>query len=81
MPPVLADDLVLVDLVDAPEVAVALFVEVDGLEHVLVKGYVWRELRLVVCAVEAHFELGAVLRVHFDVVHWFEAFFCPLVAR
>lgn len=71
VPPVLADDLVRVDLVDGPELFVVL-VKVDGLEDVLVEGDFRGELALVVCAVEAHFELGEVLRVHFDHVHGLE---------
>ena len=72
MPPVLADDLALVDLIDAPEVAVSRLVQEDGLEDVVFEPDFGRELGLVVCAVEAHFQLGAVLGVFFDVVHWFE---------
>ena len=73
MPPVLSNNLALVDLVDGPEVLV-LPVEVDGLEDVLVEWNLGRELALVVCAVKAHFQFGQVLRVHFDHVHWFEEF-------
>ncbi len=58
VPPVLADDLGPVDLVDAPQVAVAFLVEEDGLEDVVFKGHHGRELRLVACAVEAHLQLG-----------------------
>lgn len=72
MPPVLADDLCRVDVVNGPEVPIALFVEEDGLEDVVLKRDLGRELGLVVCAVEAHFQLAAVLGVHFNVVHWFE---------
>ena len=74
MPPVLADDLALVDLVDAPEMSVPPFIEEDGLEDVIFECDFGRELGLVVGAVEAHFELGAVFGVFFDVVHWFERF-------
>jgi len=63
----------LVDLVNVPEVAVTGFVEVDGLEDVAVEVDLRRELRLVVCAVEAHLEFREVLVVHFDVVHGLEA--------
>lgn len=56
--------------------AVAGLVEEDSLEDVAVEVHVWWELGLVVCAVEAHFEFGDVLVVHFDVVHWFERLFC-----
>ena len=61
--------------------AVAVFVQINRLENVLVKRHVGRELALVIRAVEAHFELGAVLRVHFDVVHWFERFLGHFVAH
>ena len=69
MPPVLADDLALVNLVDIPQAAVALLVEEDGLEDVAVKVDLGRELGLVVCAVEAHFQLAEVGLVRLDEVH------------
>ena len=72
MPPVLADDLALVDLVNAPEMTIPRFVKEDGLEDVIFECDFGRELGLVVGAVEAHFELGTVFGVFFDVVHWFE---------
>jgi len=81
VPPVLAYDFGLVDFVNGPEMPVAVFVEEDGLEHVPVKVHVGRELGLVVCTVEAHFELGEVLVVHFDVVHWFEGLFGHFLAH
>ena len=57
MPPILANDLRFVDLVDGPQVAVSLLVEEDGLEDVVLERHGWRKLRLVVCAVETHFQL------------------------
>jgi hypothetical protein len=72
VPPILADDLGRVDLGAGPEVRVARVVEEDGLEDVLLEGDGARELRLVVGAVEAHFEFGGVGWVLFDVVHGFE---------
>lgn len=80
MPPVFSNDFAFVDFVDTPEVTVAVLVQVDCLENMLVEIDVWRELRLVVCAVEAHLQFGLVLWVHFDVVHWFEVFGCELAA-
>lgn len=80
VPPILPDDFVRVNLVDTPEVSIALLIQVNSLEYVLVKGNVGWELALVVCAVEAHFELGAILRVHLDVVHWLKVFFGIFVA-
>lgn len=80
MPPVLTDNLVLVDLVDAPQVPILFFVQVNRLEDVFLEGNLGRELGLVVCAVEAHFQTGAVLRVRLDEVHWFEGFLCHLQA-
>ena len=70
VPPVLTDDLRRVDVVDGPEMRVAFLVQKDGLEDVVFKGDLGRELGLVVCAVEAHFQLAAVLGVHLNVVHW-----------
>lgn len=75
VPPVLADDLGRVDVVNGPEVAVAFLVEENGLEDVVFKGNFGWELGLVVGAVEAHFELRPVLGIHFDIVHWLEGFF------
>lgn len=81
MPPVFADDLAFVDLIDAPEMAVAVFVQIDSLENVFVEIHLRRELALVVRAVEAHFQLRSVLVVHFDVVHRLEVLFGVFVAR
>lgn len=81
MPPVLSYNLRLVNLVDAPQVSIAVFVEINRLENMLIKVHFGGELRLVVCAVEAHLELGLVLVVHFDVVHGLEVLFGVLVAR
>ena len=75
MPPVLADDLARVDIINRPQMAIALLVEEDGLEDVVFKGHLGRELGLIVCAVKAHFQLAAVLGVHFDVVHWLKGLF------
>ena len=75
VPPFAADDLVRVDLVDGPEIAVV-FVEEDGLEDVVlvvdggfVGAVVLPELVLVVGAVEGHFDLLHVFRVGVRVVH------------
>jgi hypothetical protein len=78
VPPVLTDDLVLVDLFAAPEVAIAVLVQVDSLEDVLLEWDIRWELTLVVCAVEAHLELGLVLGIHLDVVHGLERLLCVL---
>ena len=75
MPPVFADDLARVDLIDAPKFRVPAFVEEDGLEDVALKWDALGELGLVVRTVEAHFELGFVGGVHFDVVHRSEGLF------
>jgi hypothetical protein len=69
MPPILADDSGFIDLPVRPEVAIPLLVEEDGLEDMVFKGHVGRELGLVVCAVEAHLELGEVGVVGLNVVH------------
>lgn len=69
VPPVLAEHLALVDLVQRPEVPVAVLVQEDGLEDVLLQRQLRRELRLVVGAVEAHLQLREVLGVHLDHVH------------
>ena len=66
MPPILADDLALVDLVEVPEMAVPLFVQEDGLEDVALKVHLRWKLRLVVCAVEAHFQLAEIGLVRLD---------------
>ena len=81
MPPVLANDLALVDLLVAPQVAVALLVQEDGLEHVVLEGDVLGKLALVVRRVEAHLQLGDVGRVHLDVVHRAEVLLGVLDAR
>ena len=52
VPPVLAQDLVRGDLIVGPQGAVAVGVDEDGLEHVVSKGHVGWELRLVVGAVD-----------------------------
>ena len=80
MPPVLADDLALVDLVDSPEVAVAVLVQEDGLEDVFLERHVGRELRLVVRAVEAHLQLRHVRRVRPDEIHSFEVVFAEVAS-
>lgn len=54
MPPILPDDLVLINLVVGPEVSIALFVQIYGLENMPVKVDLGRELGLVVGAVETH---------------------------
>ena len=75
VPPVFADDLAGVDVVDAPQFRIARFVQEDCLEDVLVEVDFRRELALVICAIKTHFELGAVGWVFFDVVHWLEGLF------
>jgi hypothetical protein len=72
VPPVLTDDFGGVNLRAGPEMRVPRVVEEDGLEDVVFEGDGARELRLVVGAVEAHFEFGWVGEVFFDVVHGFE---------
>ncbi|KAI6767688.1 hypothetical protein HG530_005697 [Fusarium avenaceum] len=81
MPPVLADDLLLGNLMVSPELAVAVLVEVNSLEDVLIERHLFGELALVVCAVKAHFELGLVLGIHLDVVHGAVLGLCILQTR
>ena len=50
VPPVGADDLGLIDLVNTPEVTVAVLVEENGLEHSPINRSFWGELGLVVGA-------------------------------
>lgn len=57
MPPVLADDLTLVYLIDTPQVAISFFVQENSLEYMVVERDFRWELGLVVGAVETHFEL------------------------
>ena len=79
MPPLLLDDLALVDIVNRPEMPVGL-VQENGLEHVLPVRYrrligvmVHPELMLIISAVERHFDLHWVFGVGMRVVHWSEA--------
>ena len=81
MPPVLADDLGLVDFVNRPQPAVARLVQVNGLKHVVLKRHLFRKLSLVVRGVEAHLQPGQIGRVHLDVVHGAEVGFAELVAH
>jgi hypothetical protein len=71
MPPILSNDLVLVDFVDGPEL-LAILVQIDGLKNMLVEWHLGWELALVVGTVKAHFQLGKILGVHLDVVHRLE---------
>ena len=78
VPPFSFDYFIRVDLIDGPEVGVAI-VEEDGLEDVVVVGdggfigvMIHPELVLVVCAVEGHFDLLHVFGVGVRVVHWSE---------
>lgn len=80
MPPVLSNNLTLVDFVDTPEMAIALFVQVDSLEDMVLEGDFRRKLRLVVGTVKAHFELLEILGVFFDVVHGLIGFLCHFEA-
>lgn len=68
MPPIFADDFRRIDFVLGPKMAVACFVKENGLEDVIFKGDGGRELRLVVCAVEAHFEFREIFGIHFNIV-------------
>ena len=79
VPPFPLDDGGRVDLIDGPEVGVAV-VEEDGLKDVILVGdggfggiVVEAELVLVVCAVEGHFDFGHVFGVGVRVVHGSEA--------
>ncbi|KAI7514953.1 FAD/NAD(P)-binding domain-containing protein [Hortaea werneckii] len=72
VPPILPDDLALVNFIQGPQVGVALLVQEDGLEDMVLEGDLWWELRLVVGAVEAHFELGEVFGIHANEVHGLE---------
>lgn len=79
MPPVLADNFRLVNLIISPEMPITFLVEENGLEDVVLERDRGRELSLVVGAVKRHFQLGHVRRVGLDVVHWFEAVHLPVV--
>lgn len=69
VPPVPADDAVLADPAVRPQPVVAVLVQVDGLEYVLLKRDLLCKLTLIVRRVEAHLELRCILRVRRDVVH------------
>ena len=75
MPPVLANDLRLVDVADAPELRISVLVWEDGLKDVVVEINVLGKLSLVVGAVEAHLKFGFLVRGggFFDLVHGLEA--------
>lgn len=60
--------------------AITVFVQVDGLEDVVLKRDTFGELGLIVGSVEGHFELGEILVVHLDVVHWSEALSGKVIA-
>ena len=75
VPPFAFDDFVGIDLIDGPEVGVAV-VEEDGLENVVVVGdggligvVIHPELVLVICAVKGHFDFLHVFGVGVRVVH------------
>ena len=75
VPPFPFDYFVRVDLIDGPEVGVAI-VEEDGLEDVVVVGdggfvgvVIHTELVLVICAVESHFDLLHIFGIGVRVVH------------
>lgn len=79
VPPFSLDDGRRVDLIDGPEVRVAV-VEEDGLEDVVFVGdggfggvVIHAELVLVVGAVEGHFDFGHIFGVGVRVVHGSEA--------
>lgn len=74
MPPILPNDLLIVNLINAPQFRVSMLVQEDRLEDVFLERHIWRELALVICAVEAHLQLRYILRVHLDQVHGFEVF-------
>lgn len=80
MPPILSDDLTLVDLVDTPEMAIAFLIQVNSLENMVVEWNFRGKLRLVVSAIEAHFEFLVILGVFFDVVHGLVGFLCHFEA-
>ena len=58
MPPVFSNYLTWIYLVVCPELSVAVLVEVDSLENVVVEIDVRGELALVVRAVETHLQSG-----------------------
>ena len=68
MPPIFTNDFRRVDFVLGPKMAVACFVEENGLEDVIFKGDGGWELRLVICTVEAHFKFCEIFGIHFDIV-------------
>lgn len=75
VPPVAFDDLVLVNVVDCPEVALALVEEdclVDWLERDCWRSWRLVELVLVVAAVEGHFYEARVMLVGVGVIHGVE---------
>lgn len=75
MPPVLANNFTLVNLINGPEMSIAFFVEEDGLEDVFLKGDLGRELSLVVGAIKAHFQFSEILLIVSDEIHCFEVVF------
>lgn len=72
MPPVLSNDFTFVDLINGPEMSIAVFVQINRLEDMSIKRHLRRELSLIVRAVEAHFQFCAVLRVRLSEVHGLE---------
>ena len=79
MPPLALDDLLFIDPIHGPQMALRL-VQKDALENVslvlhrrLVCAVVLPELMLVICAIKGHFDLLRIRGVRVRVVHWSEA--------
>jgi hypothetical protein len=80
VPPILLDDLVLVNLVNGPKMAVTLLVQENCLKDVLRVWQCWAELPLVIAAIKAEVQLAAVLVLRLDEIHGLELLLCELNA-